>query len=77
MERESILCEIEKCRQEIIDLRMRMRDLENKIKVHEKNLWLTCSHDWERDYDVPFDDKIKYKCSHCNLWRRASLYLRN
>ena len=75
MEKEKVLCEIEKCNQEIFDLRHRISELEKKIKEHKKNLWLVCNHEWGRGYDVPFDDRIKYKCSHCNLWRRASLYL--
>ena len=44
------------------------------IKENEKIIWNKCQHVWERDYDVAFDDHIKYFCSKCGLWNNAYMY---
>ena len=44
------------------------------IKNNEKQIWKKCNHKWERDYEVAFDDRIKYYCSKCNLWRNEYMY---
>ena len=38
------------------------------IKQNEKQIWGKCKHIWKRDYNVAFDDRIKYYCSICKLW---------
>ena len=44
------------------------------IKENEKQLWKICDHQWQRDYEVAFDDRIKYFCSKCGLWNNEYMY---
>lgn len=44
------------------------------ISENEKKIWKKCVHTWERDYDVAFDDRIKYYCTKCKLWRNQYMY---
>ena len=45
-----------------------------EIKMLEKKIYKCCSHEWIRDWDVAFDDRCKYKCKKCNLWRNDYMY---
>ena len=40
----------------------------------EKKIYKLCSHEWERDCDVAFDDRCKYNCKTCKLWRNDYMY---
>ena len=44
------------------------------ILENEKKIWKQCNHHWIRDYNVAFDDRIKFYCSKCNLWRNEYMY---
>jgi len=41
---------------------------------HKQALWATCDHEWIRDYFVSFDDKCKYYCGICDLWKDKTYY---
>jgi len=51
------------------------QECDNDIKEIEKNLYVTCNHDWESDYSScgPSDrpDKV---CTICNLIRNDYIY---
>ena len=46
----------------------------DKIKQIEKELYKKCDHDWIRDECANFDDRCKYICSKCSLYRSDYLY---
>jgi len=39
------------------------------IKQKKKELYNICQHDWVYDECSNWDDRCKYKCKFCNLWR--------
>ena len=58
----------------ICELNRRIEILREDNTSIEKELWTECEHEWERDWDVAFDDRCKYKCKTCQLWRNRYLY---
>lgn len=58
----------------VIELSRKIERLKQDNKRIERELWNKCEHVWERDWDVPFDDRCKYYCSVCKLWRNPHLY---
>ena len=46
----------------------------SQIKNNERQIWKMCSHEWKRDYDCAFDERTKYYCIKCKLWRNSFLY---
>lgn len=48
--------------------------IKKRISLNEKNIWEKCNHEWEKDYDVAFDDNCKYFCKKCKLWNNFYLY---
>ena len=68
----------------IIEVKNHHKDIGNKlneiekikasIKEKEKILWKSCDHKWKRDWDVAFDDHIKYYCEKCSLWKCRYMY---
>ena len=59
------------------DIRKFQRSITAKkqlIRGHKQTLWTTCEHEWVRDYFVSFDDKCKYYCRICNLWKDKAYY---
>ena len=64
----------EKLRKQISE-HLNMVEANKKLIIeNEKKIWKKCNHHWERDYNVAFDDRIKYYCSKCNLWRNEYMY---
>lgn len=59
---------------DIITLTRKIEKLKSDNKNIERKLWKTCEHVWERDWDVAFDDRCKYYCKVCQLWRNHHLY---
>tara|TARA_B100000900_G_scaffold415211_1_gene444256 strand:+ start:3219 stop:3488 length:270 start_codon:yes stop_codon:yes gene_type:complete len=45
-----------------------------RIKENEKKIWVKCNHEWKRDYNVCFGDKIKYYCVKCKLLKNEYMY---
>ena len=45
-----------------------------EIMSLEKNIYKLCNHEWVRDWDVAFDDRCKYNCKTCKLWRNDYMY---
>lgn len=45
-----------------------------EIKLLEKKIYKFCNHEWVRDWDVAFDDRCKYNCKTCKLWRNDYMY---
>ena len=39
------------------------------IKQKKKELYNVCKHEWVYDECSNWDDRCKYKCKFCNLWR--------
>lgn len=58
----------------IHELSRKIEELKRNTKHIERELWYKCEHVWERDWDVPFDDRCKYYCKVCHLWRNRHLY---
>lgn len=48
--------------------------IKKQIKENERIIWITCDHQWKRDYDVAFDDNCKYFCEKCYLWNNVYFY---
>ena len=44
------------------------------IKDLEKEIYKNCQHDWIRDECANFDDRCKFICSKCSLYRSNYLY---
>lgn len=59
---------------QIIDCLNIVKANKKLIKENEKKIWKKCNHNWERDYNVAFDDRIKYYCTKCKLWRNEYIY---
>lgn len=45
-----------------------------EIRILEKKIYKFCNHEWVRDWDVAFDDRCKYNCKKCKLWRNDYMY---
>ena len=45
--------------------------VENKtlLKQKKEELYNVCEHEWIYDECSNWDDRCKYKCKFCNLWR--------
>ena len=49
--------------------------IKNKtILENESIIFKTCEHEWEYDKNCGPYDRIKYKCTKCNLWKSNSMY---
>ena len=48
--------------------------IENKKLVTQKKreLYYVCEHEWVYDECANWDDRCKYKCKYCNLWRNIN-----
>jgi hypothetical protein len=55
-------------------LNRQIEKLKDDNKSIERELWDKCEHEWKRDWDVAFDDRCKYFCKTCQLWRNRHLY---
>lgn len=42
-----------------------------EIEKLKKNLWTSCTHEWERDYSAMHDDPFKYFCKHCKMYKNS------
>ena len=60
--------------QTIYQLMDKIEYLKKTNKELEKNIWKKCQHEWEYDTASCFDDRTKYFCSKCKLWRNSYWY---
>ena len=44
------------------------------IQKNESTIFKTCDHEWEYDTSCGPYERIKYKCTKCNLWKSNSMY---
>jgi hypothetical protein len=51
-----------------------IKNNKQSIKQIEKDIYITCNHNWIYDTGCTFDDICKYKCSICNLYRMPHVY---
>jgi hypothetical protein len=58
----------------IIQLYKQISILQNEIKMNNSQIWDTCIHSWVRDELAAWDDKCKYVCSKCKLYKNKSYY---
>ena len=68
LEVQKLLYSNEQLRKQISEYLTMVEANKKLIIENEKKIWKQCNHHWERDYNVAFDDRIKYYCSKCNLW---------
>tara|TARA_B110000879_G_C11171332_1_gene513715 strand:+ start:2909 stop:3394 length:486 start_codon:yes stop_codon:yes gene_type:complete len=61
-------------RKNIFDNSIQIKLSKEKIRENEKLIWNNCSHKWEYDSNSSFDEKTKYSCSYCGLWRNEYMY---
>ena len=66
--------QIEIMKSSIYDYEKNIDKLKDSIKASEKKLWKLCSHEWEYDSSCNFDDRTKYFCKKCKLWRNEYMY---
>ena len=71
---ENLINENKILRDTIIDHTRSIEIAKNQIKKNECQIWKMCPHQWERDYDCAFDERTKYYCVKCKLWRNSFLY---
>ncbi len=70
-----IICKnIENMKNQIINYEIEIEKLKKNIRKSEKELWLKCDHEWEYDTCCNFDDRTKYFCKKCKLWRNQYMY---
>ena len=58
----------------ICKLYAQINKLEDEIKMNNKQIWNTCIHNWVRDELAMWDDKCKYVCCKCKLYKNRSYY---
>ena len=58
---------------EIILLESQIKKLKQEIENNEKEIWKTCSHEWERE-STCYDESVKYYCKKCSLWKNSAWY---
>ena len=46
-----------------------IQQIKDEISELKKILYITCSHEWIRDWDEPSDSICKWKCKYCDLSR--------
>ena len=73
-ELEKMLYANQKLKEDIIYYTKMIEESKKLIHNNEKLIWKKCNHTWKRDYDVAFDDHIKYYCSKCGLWNNDYMY---
>ena len=71
---EKIIFANKKLKQDNLDYTNMIKSNNLLIRENEKIIWKKCDHKWERDYEVAFDDRIKYFCSKCGLWNNEYMY---
>jgi hypothetical protein len=74
MEAKDLLKENNKLYREINKLKRQISSRENQLLINEKLIFKSCPHEWEYDVNCGQYDRIKYKCTKCNLWKRPSMY---
>jgi hypothetical protein len=60
--------------QMLLELEKEKYDIENKIKLNSKCLWLSCKHEWVDQQDSSMYEKSSYRCSKCKLIKDCRLY---
>lgn len=58
----------------INQLYVQITTLQTEIKKNNKQIWDKCVHKWKRDELAIWDDKCKYICSNCLLYKNKSYY---
>ena len=74
LEVQKLLYSNQKLNEEIYEYMNLIEANKKLISENEKQIWKKCLHNWERDYEVAFDDRIKYYCTKCKLWRNKYMY---
>ena len=59
---------------QIFDYSKLIKSAKISIRMNEKVIYQNCNHQWKRDWDCAFDDKCKYQCNKCGLWRNDYMY---
>ena len=70
----TLLQDIKKEEKAILELQRNIDTKKRNIRSYKQALWTACNHEWIRDYFVSFDDKCKYYCKVCDLWKDKTYY---
>lgn len=71
---ESLISERDALKQEIFRAEALIRESKRNIKMIEKQIWISCDHDWEYIGDQDYYSRIKYQCKKCKLYRNDYMY---
>lgn len=58
----------------IFDYEKKIRTLEEEIKEEERNIYKLCNHDWVYDENCCSNEKTRYICKTCNLYKNSFWY---
>tara|TARA_Y200000002_G_C22515353_1_gene593145 strand:+ start:114 stop:344 length:231 start_codon:yes stop_codon:yes gene_type:complete len=64
-----IMSEIKKKQKKIFQYNKIINENKNDIKNLKKELFTKCDHEWVYDEWANFDDKCKYVCKYCGLYK--------
>ena len=68
---EEFLTKIRDAERKISSLESEKRNLENLVKVHKKDLYNFCEHEWIRDWGDR-DSRSRWECKNCGLSRHLN-----
>ena len=59
---------------EIYRLKQEIIATKQVIRENEKVIWRNCKHQWVYDDSCGPYERIKYRCSICDLWQHSHMY---